>query len=127
LTVGVPGRDLVQVVGAGVLDRQLPAHRIAWLGVVGTAFQLESQIGIVGLVFLGDGRLWPVGLRGSDVEEPGVAGSQEQHRSAELDVVSSRPDRLAGLGELGVDREPLGERGVDALGEGDRRLVCDLE
>ena len=69
-----------------------------------------------------------LGLVDLEAEQLDVGVADEQHGRRPLDLVDLAVDRLAGLGDGGVDRVlAADEVGVELLGEQDRRVVADLE
>ena len=64
--------------------------------------------------------------RRSEVEHPPIRHPHEEHRRRPLDVALGG-ERPPGLGDRGVDRETVRERGVELLGERDRGVVRDGE
>ena len=64
----------------------------------------------------------------AEAEQLDVGVAHEQHRRRPLDLVDVAVDRLAGLGDRGVDRVPAADQvRVQLLGEHDRGAVADLE
>ena len=62
-----------------------------------------------------------------DVEQPAVDDTHEQDGRSPLDVVLVGVDRLARLSHRRVDRETVGEGGIELGAEHDRSPIRDLE